>query len=116
MLRLLTDEHIDTDLIRGLLAREPRLDILRIQDLGLSSARDQELLTHAALDGRVMVTHDRNTMTRHAYERVRAGQVMPGVIVVDDRLPIGRAIDDLLIVAVYSADGELADQVVYVPL
>lgn len=32
MLRLARDEHIDRALIRGLLSRQPNLDILRVQE------------------------------------------------------------------------------------
>jgi hypothetical protein len=34
MLRLLSDENFNGDIVRGLLLRNPELDLLRIQDLG----------------------------------------------------------------------------------
>ena len=39
MLKLLTDEHIDPDLVRGLLARQPELDLIRVHDVGLLGER-----------------------------------------------------------------------------
>jgi hypothetical protein len=33
----------------------------------------------------------------HAYERVNAGQEMPGVFLVSDVMPIGQAIDEILL-------------------
>ena len=39
MLRLAADENLNNDILRGLLRRRPGLDIVRIQDVGLSGAR-----------------------------------------------------------------------------
>ena len=116
MLRLATDEHIDRALIRGLLARQPSLDILRVQEVGLLGADDRDILAWAAAEGRILITHDRNTIPGFAYERVRARETMPGVFIVDDQLSLGRAIDELLILAECSKDEEWRDQVIYVPM
>jgi hypothetical protein len=116
MLRLATDEHIDRALIRGLLSRQPSLDILRVQEAGLLGADDRDLLAWAAGEGRILITHDRNTIPGFPYERVRAGVIMAGVFVLDDRMPLGKAIEELLILAVCSEDEEWRDQVVFVPM
>ena len=55
-------------------------------------------------------------MTYHAYERVRAGLPMPGVFEVSRRVPIGQAIDEILLVAECSHEGEWEGQVRYLPL
>jgi len=112
----LTDEHIDPDLVRGLLARRADLDIIRVHDIGLLGAEDRDILARAAENNRILITHDRNTMAGFAYDRVRGGEPMPGVFVVDDRLPLGKAIEELLILAVCSLPDEWADQVIYVPM
>ncbi len=41
---------------------------------------------------------------------------MPGVFVVDNTLSIGRAIDELLVLVMCSADDEWDNQVVFIPL
>lgn len=64
----------------------------------------------------VLLTHDVATITRYAYERVRDGKPMPGVFEVGRSVPIGRAIEDMLLLAEYSLDGEWAGQVRYLPL
>lgn len=116
MLRLATDEHIDRALIRGLLLRQPNLDIVRVQEAGLLGANDRDILAWTASDGRILITHDRNSIPGFAYERIRAGENMPGVPIVDDQLPLGKAIDELLILAVCSKDEEWRDRMVYVPM
>ena len=44
MLRLLADENFNGDIVRGLLLRQPDLDIVRVQDVGLGGADDPDIL------------------------------------------------------------------------
>ena len=74
------------------------------------------MLEWAAQEGRVLLTHDVSTITRYAYERVRAGQSMPGVFEASRAVPIGRAIEDILLLAECSLEGEWEGQVRYLPL
>ncbi len=40
MLRLLSDENFSGDIVRGLMLRQPQLDLTRVQDVGLGQADD----------------------------------------------------------------------------
>lgn len=116
MLRLAADENFNNDIVRGLVRRKPDVDIVRVQDVGLSGADDAAVLDWAANDGRVLVTHDAATLTRHAYDRVRAARQMPGVFEVSPSVPIGPAINDLVLIVECSLEGEWEGQVRYLPL
>jgi hypothetical protein len=116
MLRLVADENFNGDIVRGLLRRKSGLDIVRLQDIGLSGADDPAVLEWAAQEGRVLLTHDVATITRYAYKRVQAGQPMPGVFEVSRAVPVGRAIEDILLLAECSLEGEWEGQVRYLPL
>ena len=116
MLLLVADENFNNDIVRGLLRRKPDLDIVRVQDVGLKGAEDSVILEWAAKEERVLLTHDAATMTHFAYERVRAGLPMIGVIEVADDLPIGQVVEDILLLAEYSDRGEWESQVIYLPL
>lgn len=116
MLRVAADENFNNDIIRGLLRRMPAVDIVRVQDVGLSGADDAAVLEWAANDGRVLVTHDAATLTKHAYERVRAAARMPGVFEVSPGVPVGSAIRDLVLIVECSLEGEWEGQVRYLPL
>ncbi|MEJ5375593.1 MAG: DUF5615 family PIN-like protein [bacterium] len=116
MLRLAADENFNNDIVRGLSRRKPDFDIVRVQDVGLSGADDPTILEWAAQEGRVLLTHDVSTLTRHAYERVKAGKPMPGVFEVSRQVPIGVAIEDILLIAECSLEGEWEGQVRYLPL
>ena len=55
-------------------------------------------------------------MPDFAYARVVAGRPMPGVFVLNDRLPVRQAIEELLLVALCSEQAEWAGFVLYLPL
>src|SRR3990172_5124193 len=57
MLRLAADENFNGDIVRGILRRNPKLDIVRVQDVGLSGADDPSVLQWAADQGRIVVAH-----------------------------------------------------------
>lgn len=90
MLRLAADENFNNDVVRGVLRRKPSVDIVRIQDMGLSGADDPTVLQWAAQEGRVLLTHDVATITRYAYERIRDGKPMPGVFEVGQMVGAAR--------------------------
>src|SRR5438874_1531099 len=73
MLRLLSDEDVPGDIVRGLRQRQPSLDVVRVQEVGLMSAADSRVLKWAAREGRQVFTRDRNTMTAEAWDRVARG-------------------------------------------
>jgi hypothetical protein len=116
MLRLLGDENLNGDIIKGLRSREPSLDLVRALDVGLGSTPDPIILDWAAGQARVLLTHDRKTMVGYAYQRVKAGLGMPGVVVVDDNMGVGDAVDQVLIVVVCYTPEETKDRVIFVPL
>jgi hypothetical protein len=116
MLQFAADENFNNDIVRGIRRRNPTVDIVRVQDVGLSGADDPSVLRWAAETGRLSLTHDAATVTKYAYDRVRAGQVMPGVFEVSRVVPIAVAIDELLLIAECSLEGEWEGQVRYLPL
>jgi len=116
VLRLAADENFNNDIVRGLLRRKPDLDIVRVQDVGLIEADDPAVLEWAAQEGRVLLTHDVTTITQYAHERAQAGKPIPGVFEVSRKVPIGVAIEDILLIAECSLEGEWEGQVRYLPL
>ena len=112
----IADENFNGDILRGLLRRAADLSVVRVQDLALSGADDATVLAWAAKHNRILLTHDITTITRYAYERVAAGLRMPGVLVVPVTMPIGRSIEDLLLLTECSFPDEWNDQVQYLPL
>ncbi len=116
MLRLAADENLNNDIVRGLFRRNPGLDIVRVQDVGLSGAEDPAVLNWAAEQGRVLLTHDVTTITHYAYERVRGSKPMPGVLEVSCDIAVGAAIEDILLLVECSLEGEWEGRVCHLPL
>lgn len=116
MIALAADEDFNNNIVRGVMRRQPELDIVRVQDVGLSGADDPTVLEWAARERRVIFTHDVSTMTRHAYDRILAGKPMPGVFELSRKVPLAQAIDDMLLIAECSLEGEWGGQVRYLPL
>ncbi|HEX8150450.1 MAG TPA: DUF5615 family PIN-like protein [Pyrinomonadaceae bacterium] len=115
MLRLATDEDFNNRILRGILRRGHGLDIARVQDAGLAGGSDAEVLAWAAREGRVLLTHDVTTMKRYVDERVALGLSMPGVFEVSQQAPIAQAIEDILLLAECSLEGEWEGQVRFLP-
>lgn len=116
MVRLATDQNFRRSILRGLLRRVSGLNVVRIQDFGLGAAEDPALLLWAAAENRVLLTHDVNTMPNYAYERLEGGLPMPGLLVVPHALPIGRAIDELILIVECGEPNDFVSKVVYLPL
>ena len=115
MLRLASDEDVHGDIVRGLLRREPALDLVRVQDVGLAHTPDPIILDWAAQEGRILITGDLNTMVGFAWARVRAGLPMAGVLALVENVGAGRVIDDLVLAAQHRTEDEMKDTVLYIP-
>jgi hypothetical protein len=55
-------------------------------------------------------------MPDFAYERLITGKVVSGLFVVNDRMPIRQAIDELLLLVNFSKQAEWQGVVLYLPL
>src|SRR5688572_17865221 len=115
-MRFLADENFDGRIVNGLRRRQPGIDLVRVVDVGLSGLPDPELLTWAAEQDRVVLTHDVTTMVGYAYERVGRGERLPGVVEVSSELRVQEVIEDLTLLAAASLPGEWEGQVLYLPL
>ncbi|MBT8363272.1 MAG: DUF5615 family PIN-like protein [Deltaproteobacteria bacterium] len=116
MIRFAADENLNYNIVRGLLRRKSDLDIICIQDVGLSGKDDATVLEWVAQENRILLTHDVTTITKYAYERINEGLPMPGVFEIKMNSPLGDIIDDILLLADYSYEDEWVDQIVYLPL
>ena len=77
MLRLLTDENFDQNIVRALYRRYPNLDLLSVRDVGLSGLPDPLLLNWAAQENRIMLSHDFDTMINDAKQLLIRGERWP---------------------------------------
>ncbi len=115
--KFLTDEDFDNRILRGLLRYRSSLDLVRVQDVGLSGATDPQILHWAAQENRILLTHDFRTMPHHVAQAMPAGFALAGVIVVPQSLAIGEAIQDILLLVDFTSREEIKSwMIVYLPL
>jgi predicted nuclease of predicted toxin-antitoxin system len=116
MFHLVSDADFNHDVARALKREVPDLDLVGVADVGLARADDPSILAWASNNGRIVITHDRNTMSGFAYERVRAGVDMPGVFIIRNEPPLRKMIDAILLVVGASSQDEWVNEVVFLPL
>lgn len=116
MIRFAADENLNNNIVRGLLRRRPEIDVVRVQDVGLTGVADPQLLERCAAQDRIPLTNDVSTITKYANQRLAANQSTPGVIEIGRHIAVGAAIDDLILIAQCSDESEWANKIVYLPL
>jgi predicted nuclease of predicted toxin-antitoxin system len=115
MLKLIADENFDNNILRGLRRRDPTLDIVRVQDVGLQGKSDPDILEWAAQENCLLLTHDIRTIPSFVNDRLIEGKSMPGVVEVNRQAQMGIVIEDILLMVFTSREGEWEGQIVYLP-
>jgi hypothetical protein len=82
----------------------------------MRGATDPELLAWLAQEGRILLSHDVQTIPAFAYERVDSDMPMPGVIIVRERVSIGQIVDELEIMIEAGNSSDFENIVRFVPL
>src|ERR1041385_3727342 len=116
MLRLLIDENVNHDILRGLIRRVPELDFLVVAQIGLAGTPDIELLRWAAQETRTIVTHDQKTMIPDAQKLIAQHESIAGVILVPNGMRIGVAIADLELSVLTQSQADMRDRIPRLPL
>lgn len=114
MLRLLTDENFKATITYSLLEKGATLDLVRVQQVRLSSLPDEAVLAWAALQHRIVLTHDIKTLVPLANTRIALEQPMPGVIVVPWSMDVGLAVRHLSVLLGAGSAEDFANLVFYV--
>jgi hypothetical protein len=116
-IRFQADADLNQVIVSGLLRRFPDVDFQTATQAGLAGRQDPEVLLLAASEGRVLVTHDKQTMPRHFGEfAAKAKARSPGLIVVPQHLAVADAIEDLAVIWSASQSEEWINRLVYLPL
>ncbi|MBS3968152.1 MAG: DUF5615 family PIN-like protein [Truepera sp.] len=112
-MRFLVDEHIPLAVTRQLQRRYPQqVDVVRVVEVGLKGAADPAVLAWAAEQNRILITRDKATITRFAYERVAQGLAMPGVITLTRQLAI---LQELALIVECGVPEDLRGAVYFIP-
>ncbi len=115
-LRFLADADLNQAIVNGVLRREPSIDFLTAKAAGLRGLSDLEVLEIAAAQHRAIVSHDINTMPAHFHAFTHGDKRRPGLFLVPQRLDIGRAIEDLLLIWLTTEAVEWENRIQWIPL
>jgi len=74
------------------------------------------VLALAAEQNRILVSHDFQTMPRHFGDFLQARGSSPGVLLVPQYLPVGEAVDELVLIWGASDTEEWEDRILRIPL
>ena len=77
---------------------------------------DADVLARAAQQGRILVTHDFQTMPKHFGEFLAAGGLSPGVFLVKQRTPVAHVIEELVLVWTASGPKDWTNLILEIPL
>ena len=111
-----TDENFSERILDGLRRRMPGLDVVRVQDALGHDIEDPVALAWAASENRVLVTHDNATMPDFVYDRIAVGAPVPGVIIMEQDIGIGLAIEELTLLLEVGEPRDFRDLVRRIPL
>jgi predicted nuclease of predicted toxin-antitoxin system len=112
--RFQADADLNEDIVKGVLRREPELDFRTATVAGFRSLSDLEVLTLAARENRVLVTHDRKTMPRAFADFIRENS-SPGLLVVSQKTDLLSVIEGVLLVWLASDAKEWRNQICTIP-
>jgi hypothetical protein len=113
--RFLADADFKRAILSGVKRREPSVDFQSAQSAALEGLEDLEVLAIAAREGRILISHDFGTMPRH-FQNFVSQQNSPGVFLISQSLPIGAAVEALLLIWAVSDSSEWENQLTYLPL
>ena len=115
MLRFLADADLDDSIVSGCRRREPTMDFLSANDAKLEGIPDLEVLKIAAEQSRILVSHDFKTMPHHFGRFLQAGGSSPGVFLVKQTAPIGKVIEELILIWSTTDPDEWKNRILRIP-
>jgi predicted nuclease of predicted toxin-antitoxin system len=112
--RFLADENFRAGIVQGL-RRHAGIDILTVFDAGHAGRSDPDVLSFAANEGRVLISHDVNTMPHFFREMLARGEQTAGIILISQLASFHEAIEALLLVWEASTPEEWVDHLEFLP-
>jgi hypothetical protein len=116
MICFLADASLNDAIPSGCLRKEPRMDFRSAKDAHLEGVPDLDVLSIAAEQERILITHDYRTMPAYFGEFLAAGRSSPGVFLVKQRTPVTEVIEALVLVCMATEPNEWRDRIVEIPL
>ena len=118
MRRYLIDENISPQYRTQLLNHEPSLTVLAVGDEGAppKSTPDPEILVWCEQNQFNLITNNRESMPQHLSDHRENGGHVPAIFTINLAVPMGKIIEELLLIAGASDEDEYINEIKYLPL
>ncbi len=114
--KYLADEDLRQVIVTAARRAEPSLVFVRVQDVGLAGAPDDRVLAFAAAEGAIAVSHDVNTMTVAAANRLAAGESMAGLLLVPQSRSRREVVESLVLIWAATDAAEWVGRIAFLPI
>jgi hypothetical protein len=112
--RFQADNDLRKAIMRGVVRSEPRIDFQSAQAARLDGVPDPEVLAFSADAGRILVSHDFQTIPRH-FQQFTRDRRSSGVLLIRQDLPVGKAVETLLLIWEASDSDEWVNRICLLP-
>jgi hypothetical protein len=113
--RFQADNDLRSAIRIGVIRREPAIDFQSAKEARLDSIPDQEVLRLAMKQGRILVSHDENSMSVHFRKFIAAGNQSPGLLLVPQGRQIGSVIETIVLIWIASQADEWSNRMAWIP-
>jgi predicted nuclease of predicted toxin-antitoxin system len=113
-IRFQADADLKQAIVTGTIRRQPNLDFQSANKAQLEGKKDLEVLTIAAQQNRVLVTHDRKTMPTE-FGTFITTQTSSEVLILSQNLSVSEAIETLILIWEVSSAEEWMNQIMSIP-
>ena len=118
MRRYLIDENISPAYRTQLINREPSLTVLAVGDENAPArgTQDPDILEWCEQNQFSLITNNRESMPQHLSDYRKKGGHVPAIFTINLAMPMGKIIEELLLIAGASDEDEYINEIKYLPL
>ena len=109
------DVNLKQSIVAGVVRRVPEISFQTSLQAGLANLSDTAVLSKAANEGRILITHDRRTMP-FDFAKFITSRASPGVFLVPRRIPIRTIVEELILIWHASEAEDYYNQILTLPL
>ena len=113
--RFLADEDLRFEIVLAARRLEPTLDFPTVVELGRAGLSDSDQLEFAHREGRILISHDVNTLRGLADDRIADGRGVSGVLLTSQRTPTREVAETIVLIGSASDAAEWVNRVVFIP-
>jgi hypothetical protein len=116
--KYLIDENVNPAYAKQLRRKAPDLVVRVIgePDTPSQGTLDPEILRWCEVTDFILVTNNRRSMPVHLADHNSQNRHIPGIFILNPDLSIGENLNELILIARGSFEGEYQDQIIFLPL